>query len=139
MKLSKELMLKAGITPKLRLGTKGARGVQSTGTHRIKFLEEKILMKPNERGQEVEYVRYIVEENGEKKQYDTKLRGSDGKPSYLVQRIADIEEGQEVIIEMKKRGIKNYVEVIPVNGSSPASVDDDEFNDEMPRDSEDII
>ena len=68
----------------------------------------------------------MLEVNGENKYYQTKLRGADGGLSYLVQRFAEIEEGEEVILEMKKRGIKNYVDVIPVKISTSVEVEDDE-------------
>ena len=132
MKNSKELLVRAGILPKLRLGLKQTKGgVKSTGAHRVKILEDKILKKPDPiTGKEIEIVRYIVEENGEKKFYDTKLRDKNGGLSYLVQRFAEIKEGEEVILEMKKQGIKNYVEVILVSHASNVEIEDDEDDDE---------
>ena len=128
MKKSKELLEKAGIIPRLRLGIKQDKGgMISTGAYRVKVLEDKILKLPDPRtGKETEYVRYMLEVNGENKYYQTKLRGADGGLSYLVQRFAEIEEGEEVILEMKKRGIKNYVDVIPVKISTSVEVEDDE-------------
>lgn len=126
MKTSLELLKKAGIIPKLRLGIKQTKGgVQLTGPHKVKILEDKIIRKPHpQTGKETEYVRYIVEENGEKKMYDTKLKDDAGQLSYLVQRLAEIKEGSEIIMEMEKQGIKNYVKITPVGFS--ASVEDDE-------------
>lgn len=127
MKNSKELLIKAGILPKLRLGLKQAKGgVKPTGSHRVKILEDKIIKKPDNTGKEIEYVRYFVEENGEKKVYDTKLRDKNGGLSYLVQRLAEVPEGEELILEMKKQGVKNYIEVLPVNQSSNVEMEDDE-------------
>src|SRR3990167_5166067 len=116
MKTSKELLAKAGILPKLRLGHKQPKGgVKPTGPHRVKILEDKIIRKPDPTsGKEIEWVRYILEENGEQKFYDTKLKDKNGQLSYLVQRFAEISEGEEVIMEMKKQGIKNYIEITPV-------------------------
>lgn len=138
MKTSRELLQKAGILPKLRLGTKLPKGgVKPTGAHRVKILEDKIIRKPEpSTGKEIEWVRYTVEENGEKRIYDTKLKDKDGQLSYLVQRFAEINEGQEVILEMKKQGIKNYIEVTEVGHASSVQVDeeDDEDTEETDED-----
>src|SRR3990167_8922751 len=126
-KFSKELLAKAGILPKLRLGLKLPKGgVKPTGPHKVKLLEDKILKKPDQTGKEIEYVRYVVEEDGEKKIYDTKLRDKNNGLSYLVQRFAEINEGEEIILEMKKQGAKNYIEVTPAGHSSSVEVEDEE-------------
>ena len=74
---------------------------------------------------------YLVEENGEKKEYRTKVKNKEGKLNYLVQRLAEIEEGDEVILEMKKMGIKNYIEVTPTKGATKVEhdVEDEEADD----------
>ena len=127
MKVSRELLNKAGLLPKLRLGLKLPKGgVKPTGPHKVKILEDRILKKPDQTGKEIEYVRYIVEENGEQKFYDTKLRDKNNGLSYLVQRFAEIPEGEEVILEMKKQGIKNYIEVTPTSQSASVEIEDEE-------------
>jgi hypothetical protein len=101
MKLSKEIVLKAGLLPKLQLGIRTGSGVKSTGKHTVKVVEEKIIRKPpREEGDDGYYVRYIFEENGEKKQYDTRMRAKGGTdPSYFVQAMANVEPGEELILE----------------------------------------
>lgn len=128
-------MKKAGILPKLRLGQKLPKGgVQSTGQHRVKILEDKIIRKPDPNtGTDIEWVRYFVEENGEKKVYDTKLKDKAGGLSYLVQRFAEIGEGEELILEMKKQGIKNYVEVTPTGHTTSVEVEEDDENEIMTK------
>jgi len=127
MKNSKELLKLAGILPKLRLGIKqSGGGVKTTGSHRVKIIDDKIIKKPDSTGKELEYVRYLIEENGEKKIYDTKKLDKNGQLSYLVQRFAEINEGDEVALEMKKTGMKNYIEVIPLNNPSNIEIDEDE-------------
>lgn len=130
MKTSRELLATAGIVPKLRLGIKTAKGVASTGPHRVRIVADKLVVEKDARtGQEVEHVRYLIEENGEKKKYQTRKLGKDGELSYLVQRLAEIEEGEEVILEMKKAGPKNFVSVTPVNLNSDVEVEDDEMEE----------
>ena len=117
MKNSKALLAQAGLLPKLRLGVKQDKGgVKSTGPHRVKVLEDKIVKGfDQESGKEIDYVKYILSENNEKKYYQTKLKDKEGGLSYLVQRLAEINEGDEVILEMKRRGVRNYVEVVLAN------------------------
>jgi len=138
MKTSKALLKEAGIQPKLRLGTKKAGGgVIPNGQHRVKMIADKVIKGNDPKtGKEIEYVRFLVEENGETKTYQTKKLNDKGELSYLVQRLAEINEGQEVILEMKKQGIKNYIEVTPINGTEQVEIEDDD-HEEIPD--EDII
>lgn len=119
MKNSKELMKVAKIYPKLRLGTKlPGGGVKSTGPHRVRLVEDKIAKGiDRETGKAIEVVKYLVEENGQLMQYTVPVKNREtGELHYLVQRLSEVEEGQEIILEMKKRGIRNYVEVLSADG-----------------------
>lgn len=128
MKNSLALLKEAGIQPKLRLGTKKAKGgTESTGPHRVKLLQDKLVKGTDPKsGKEVDFVRYLLEENGETKTYQTKKLSEKGELSYLVQRLAEVKEGEEVILEMKKQGIKNYIEVSPVGGGEHVEIEDDD-------------
>lgn len=142
MKASKALLKEAGIQPKLRLGNKKeGGGVVSTGPHRVKMMADKVVPgKDPKTGKDIEYVRYLLEENGETKTYQTKkLHEKTGELSYLVQRLAEVEEGEEVILEMKKQGIKNYVEVSPISGGQKVEVDEDDDHDDDTGDIMDIF
>ena len=140
MKNSKEIIIKSGIIPKLHLGVKvtekkdgrDVQVVRSTGPHRVKFIADKERKGTDkESGQEIDVVSYLVEENGEKRSYVVpKFDKRSGEVHYLVQRLADINEGEEVILEMKRRGFKNYIEVIPVSGSKEVELSDDEVEDD---------
>lgn len=131
MKQSKALMKEANIQPKLRLGNKTKHGTVSTGAHRVKMIADKIVKGTDTKGKEIDFVRYLVEENGETKTYQTKKLNDKGELSYLVQRLSEINEGQEVILEMKKQGIKNYIDVLPVVGGGQVEVEEDEDNEEI--------
>lgn len=129
MKLSLQLLKEAGIQPKLRLGNKKAKGgTESTGPHRVKMVADKMVKGIDPKtNKEVDYVRYLLEEKGEIKTYQTKKLNDKGELSYLVQRLAEVKEGEEVILEMKKQGIKNYIDVLPlVGGSTAVEMEDDE-------------
>ena len=67
MKNSKILLDKAGIIPRLNLGTKTDKGVIPTGPHRVKILEDRVQKgKDKQSGEIIDIVRYTFEENGEK-------------------------------------------------------------------------
>jgi hypothetical protein len=127
----RELIKEKGIIPKLRLGTKTAKGVVGAGPKRVRFIAVKFLndIDPTT-GKETEYVRYLFEENGEKKKYQTRKLNKDGEISYLVQRLAEVNEGDEIILEMKKRGVKNYIDVMPVGNSTSVEVEEEEDEDD---------
>ncbi len=133
-------MTKAGILPKLKLGRKLSKvGTKSTGAHRVKLLSDKVVNGTDPKtGKIIEYVRYLLEEKGEKKIYQTKKLNDKGELSYLVQNLAEINEGEEVILEMKKQGIKNYIEVMPVSGTSTAEVEEDEDDNNDSASAEEI-
>lgn len=132
MKASKQLLKEAGIQPKLRLGSKKTGGgVIPTGPHRVKMLGDKIVKGNDPKtGKEIDYVRYLMSENGETKTYQTKKLNDKGELSYLVQRLAEVNEGEEVILEMKKQGIKNYVEVSSMVGGEKVEIEDDEHEED---------
>ena len=128
MNISQELLKKANIIPRLRLGSKTDKGVQGTGPHKVKFITDKEAKGTDPpTGKERDEVAYLVEENGQKKSYRVPKFGKNGEIHYLVIRLAEIKEGEEVILEMKRKGIKNYVEVSPVNNTSRVEIEDDDI------------
>jgi hypothetical protein len=132
MKVSKQLMDKAGIFPKLRLGVKkDGGGVVSTGPHTVTMVSDKIVNGlDRETGKMIEYVKYIVEEDGVQKEYRTRLKHKEtGELQYLVQNLSQVEEGETVVLEMKKMGVKNYVEVRHPDGSKLTDEDQDDVID----------
>lgn len=131
MKVSREILLKAGLFPKLRLGVKQGGRVVSTGPHKVKILDDKIIKKLNAEGVEEHYVRYTFEEDGEKKQYDAHMKAKGGSdPHYLVQALAEVEPGEELILEMKKAGVKSYIEVTRVALNETERVEAEEDDEE---------
>ena len=115
-------MDQAGIKPRLRLGNKkDGGGVDSTGPHTVKFIKDRVVKGKNpETGKEREEVEYTFEEDGVEKTYNTPVKNKEGDLSYLVQRMADYNYGDFMILEMKRIGIKNYISITPI------------INDEIP-------
>lgn len=130
MKVSSELLSKAGLLPKLHLAVKSPKGVQGTGPHTVVLKGEKIVKGMDyEKGVAIEKLRYIVSENGEEKQYETRIKSKDtGELSYFVRRMAEIPEGSEVTLEFKRAGMRGYIE-ITVDGQTE-KVDEDESGEE---------
>lgn len=127
MEVSKLILDKAGIKPKLQLGTKGEHGIVSTGPHTVKLIRDREVVGTDDKGQSIPMVRFLLEENGEMKTYDVrKFKKDSDDVHYLVQRLAGYKEGTVVILEMKRKGIKNYVEVRMVSEPDQAEVDDDD-------------
>lgn len=123
--LSREIMTKANILPKLRLGTKTDKGVKSTGKHHVTLIEEKLINGKNFEGKVLPMVRYIFEENGEKKKYDAPLNNKENtEPHYFVQSMSEINEGDEIILEMKKKGVKNFISVQKLGEVSEVEADE---------------
>lgn len=127
MKNSKALLVKANITPKLRLAIKeDGKPPMPTGPHRVKILEDHVQRGKDHEGKVIDIVRYIFEENGERRRYDVPVKNKEGELHYLVQRFAEVGENEEIILEMKKRGVKNYVNVSVVGHSSDVEVGDED-------------
>jgi hypothetical protein len=132
--LSKKLMSDMGIRPRLRLGKKTAKGVIPTGPHKVIFKADKEATgkeyKLDDGTTKKEYVKYLFIENGEEKTYQTKKFSKDGSLSYFVQHFADIEPGDEVILEMRKSGVINYVDISIVGSGKEVKVEEDDMDDD---------
>lgn len=128
MENSKKLMEQAGVIPKLQLGIqKPGGGVIPTGPHRVKLVSDRIISEENyETGKEEPHVVYTIEENGVTKEYHRKVKNKKGELDYLVQRLANLEPGHEVILEMARKGARNHIVVIPVDSDEGAEEDDQE-------------
>lgn len=125
--VSKQLLKDANITPKLRLGQKTDKGVVSTGEHRVKIIKDKLDKGIDpQTGKEREVVKYLVEEKGQHKFYEVPKLGKDGQLHYLVQRLAEVHEGAEIILKMEKRGIKNVITVTEIGNTDTIEYDDDD-------------
>ena len=114
--------------PKLRLGVKLAKGgVSSTGPHLVKFVEEPIaIMGKDNEGKERKELKFIVEENGIRYRWHAPIYSKDGTaPHYLMERIMDINVGDERILEMLRKGARNYVDVRKPD-EAPEPPDDEE-------------
>lgn len=134
MKTSQEILKASGIVPKLRLGAKTGKGVKSTGKYHVRLVSDKeVVGRDTQTGKEVPMVRYLLDllmsdgKTWEKRIYQTRKFNKDtNEVSYLVQRFAELAENSHVILEMKKQGIKNYIEVTEVGADGKEIVHEEE-------------
>lgn len=134
MKIVKQAVEKLGIVPRLSLAVqktddKGkVLGVESTGPHRVKFLSEpkNAMGKDPMTSQERQEFHFEVEENGVKKQWIVPMRNKQGEGNYILAKLMEIEVGDEAILEVKRRGPKNYTSVTRIGH------DTEEIEDGLP-------
>ena len=92
----------------LSLAPKNSEGVSTpNGQHRIVLVKDE--KTTNSMGKE--QLTVTVKEGGVEKIWNIKLKDDEGNLHYLVQILADYNEGDELIVEMKKNGAKNFVDV----------------------------
>jgi len=125
---------------------------KGTGKHIVKFIEDKVINSTNFRtGKPEEKVKYIFEEDGKKKFYETAIFRIDPetnkkKLSHFVQKMADFEYGD--LLEMEYKPIpgtpRGFIEINKVKESEEETqeivnedeipvIEDEEINpDEIP-------
>ena len=124
-KVSQDIVKEANIIPFLQLAvrkenTEGKMTVVGTGKHRVKFISSKTVMgKEYQTGLEREEVQYIFEEKGQQKKYNVPIKDVNGEVHYLVQRMADVEYGEEIILEYVRKGLKGFIMTERVLGQNP--------------------
>lgn len=112
MKHVQEAMKVLKMYPKLQLGDKTAHGVKSTGPHTVKITAEPTTVAVMKGSKSVKHFKFLVEEKGQLYKWLVPLTNDMGEGHYLLERLANVEIGDELILEMKKRGARNYIEVL---------------------------
>ena len=98
--------------PELKLGI--GSPPKSTGPHTVKLIAGKeVKGKHFKTGEEYRAFKFMVKENGEKKVYQTRILDKEDpkKLHYLFARLVEIPNGTEVILEMKKGSVGNYIDL----------------------------
>ena len=129
MKVLDQLGEKLKIVPKLKLGTKlEGGGVKSNGPIRVKFVEEPTLIQGmSHEGKPQEEVKFIVEVDGIKCKWNVPVFNKQHEAHYLMEKLQGLQVGEEKILEMKKAGAKNYIDVREVDEApSDPSLDEGE-------------
>ena len=138
-------MTSLGVKPKLRLGRKldkkrdGKGGIEPLGPIKVKFLAEpEGITGKNYEGKPTKFLRFLVSRDGNEYHWFVPVLNKEGQPNYLLERIADIQIGNEYILEMKAEGGRNHIEVLngdgtaitPRDSQGPAEIEEDD--DETP-------
>jgi hypothetical protein len=99
--------------PKLRLGEKmPGSAVRPTGPHKVKITAEPTTVMVNKGGVPTKHFKFIVEENGQLYKWLVPIMNKEGTEGhYLIERLMDVQVGEELVIEMKKQGARNYIDV----------------------------
>ena len=97
----------------LELAKKDEGGVpRGTGPHNVELIGGEITKRDTqfEQGQEGIMLKF-KEEGEEKKYFVPKYNKNGSKFHYLFERFADIKEGETLILEFKKKGMKGFIDV----------------------------
>jgi len=107
-----EILKKQNFIPLLKLATKvEGQAPQSTGEHIVKILETKEGKKKNYKtGQDIEAIWILVEEKGQKFKYPIPLKDDNGQPHYLLQRLAELPDDKEIILQYVRKGARGYID-----------------------------
>ena len=118
MEKSQALVDEAGIMPFLKLfveveGKKGGPGgTKPTGPHEVKVLRDRVISaKDYQTGDEIPVVEYLLEEDGKEVRYQVTVKDKKGELHYLIQRLAEVEKDEVIVLEGKKGKNSSYVEV----------------------------
>lgn len=128
MKIIQDIAKELKIVPKLRLGTKLiGGGVESTGPHHVKFLEEPVVViGKDEKGKPRRELAFILDEAGIKYRWNVPIMSKENTPSYMIERLMDIKVGDSRILEMAKYNQRNYIDIRKDNEASEAPDDAEE-------------
>lgn len=100
--------------PKLALFVKlDGGGTQSTGSHKVRLMSCKIVKGKSFKSKGERYeAQLLVEENSVQKTYNFPIKDEvTGNIHYLVERLAPIPEGTEIILEGKRSATGSYIDV----------------------------
>ncbi len=124
MEKVKEVMAALGVRPKLRLGRRldkekdGKGGIESYGPKQIKCLAEPEGVTANNfEGKPTKFLRFLVEHNANEFFWFVPVLNKEGQPNYLLERVAAMEIGKEYILEMKRQGGRNHIEILNADGT----------------------
>ena len=125
MENCKAIVSKAGIVPRLQLVRKEGDVAVPTGQHKVKLISDKLVKGADyQSGVERPEVQFLLEEGGVKKTYNVPVKDKNGDVHYLVQRFAEIEAGEEIILEAKKKGVKTYIDLQRTNNTGDPVIDE---------------
>lgn len=118
----------------LSLAPKNASGVPTpNGPHYITLVSD----APTKNNEGIDQMSYTVMEGGKEKVWNVKLWNIDQNTGektlhYVVQTLKDFNEGDRLVVEMKKNGTKNFVDIKKAEGEIPTIQLDEELESDLP-------
>jgi len=106
--------LKGNKSEYLQLAVKEGKAVRGTGPHKVKLIGcENATNKDYQTQEDVKGVNLLFEEEGQSKKYFVPTLGKDGKFHYLIERFADIAEGEELVMEYQRKegSVRGFISV----------------------------
>jgi hypothetical protein len=111
---------------RLELAKKDAKGVpQSTGPHHVVILRDekrddiRVFTGANSY-KEVAGIRYWFNENGQEKFYEVPLLDKSGRAHYLLEKFAELNEGDKIVIEYVRKGDKGFINIAKAEEELPS-------------------
>lgn len=135
MTISKEIIIKAGIKPKIKFFNteKNEKGsdikVPNGKIYKAKFIADKEVKAKDFTGKEIDAVKYLFEINGEQKTHTTPKFNKKNEISYFVVNMADYVYGDVIYLEGKRKGITVYINISPVKDLGIDKEDNSEEED----------
>lgn len=118
--------------PKLRLGerregTNGKVSVHPTGPHKVKIVAEPTTTIVMKMGVATKVFKFLVNEDGQLYKWYVPVMNKDNTEGhYLIERLQFVNVGEEITLEMKKQGGRNFVEVLRAGDIADKQIEDDE-------------
>lgn len=131
-----EIAKAIGVLPKLRLSEEtAAGGRKSNGPHTVKFLEEPVVViGKDQQGKPRKELKFRVQEADQQYYWRVPILNKEGQPNYLFERLLDLKVGEERTLEMKKVGIRSYIDVSKTGEEHVDADEDTEDTIEYPED-----
>lgn len=133
METVKQVMDSLGVLPRLHLGIKSPKGVTPTGPHTVTFLSEpEGITAKDHNGKPGKYLRFEVEENGLRLHWRVAVLNREGQANYLLERLVALKPGDVRVLEMRKAGMKNYIDIREIGAEASVPEEDEGEIDEEP-------
>ncbi len=68
-------------------------------------------MGKDDEGKPRKEMRFVVDENGSTYRWNVPIYNKEGQPNYMLERLINVEVGDERILEMMRHGARNYIDV----------------------------
>jgi hypothetical protein len=136
MKAIEKIMHSLNAAPKLRLARKLEKGgTELLGPKRVRVMAEpeSVMGKDPETGKPRQELKFTVEFEGRPYRWHVPVvsKGDPSQPHYIVERLSElnVQTGDELILEMKRRGPQAYVEIKLVAQGEVEDESDDSYED----------